>query len=81
MDTVVEDWLPRLLANGLDHFDVRRMLDGIDTRLPPHRIVRGLGDLAEARHDALGNHSCNNIATVVRPFVADWVADRLLEAS
>ena len=46
-----------------------------------HRIVRGLGDLAEARHDSLGNHSCNNIATVVRPFVADWVADRLLEAS
>ncbi len=46
-----------------------------------HRIVRGLGELAEARHDSAGNHSCNNLATVVRPFVADWVADRLLEAS
>jgi hypothetical protein len=28
-----------------------------------------------------GNHSCNNVAAVVRPAVADWVADRLEEVS
>lgn len=51
-----------------------------DTIIPVehgHRIAAALGDRAVTRHDPDGNHSCNNIATVVRPFVADWVADRL----
>ncbi len=42
-----------------------------------HRIVAGLGDRATARLEPDGNHSCNNLATVVRPAVADWVSDRL----
>lgn len=44
-----------------------------------HRIVAELGDRVTARLEPTGNHSCNNIATVVRPAVADWVADRLEE--
>jgi len=42
-----------------------------------HRIVAGLGGRATVRLEPDGNHSCNNLATVVRPAVADWVADRL----
>lgn len=42
-----------------------------------HRIAAGLGDRATVRLEPAGNHSCNNLATVVRPAVADWVADRL----
>ena len=51
-----------------------------DTIIPvdhAHRIAAALGGHVETRYDPDGNHSCNNIATVVRPFVADWVADRL----
>jgi 2,6-dihydroxypseudooxynicotine hydrolase len=42
-----------------------------------HRIVAALGDRATVRLEPDGNHSCNNLATVVRPVVADWVTDRL----
>ncbi len=42
-----------------------------------HRIVAVLGDRATLRLEPEGNHSCNNLATVVRPVVADWVTDRL----
>lgn len=42
-----------------------------------HRIAAALGDRATVRLEAGGNHSCNNLATVVRPAVADWVTDRL----
>jgi 2,6-dihydroxypseudooxynicotine hydrolase len=42
-----------------------------------HRIVAALGDRATVRLEPEGNHSCNNLATVVRPVVADWVTDRL----
>jgi 2,6-dihydroxypseudooxynicotine hydrolase len=42
-----------------------------------HRIVAGLGERVTARLEPDGNHSCNNLATVVRPVVADWVTDRL----
>lgn len=42
-----------------------------------YRIAAELGARAELGLYPLGNHSCNNIATVVRPRVADWVADRL----
>jgi dienelactone hydrolase len=45
-----------------------------------HRIVAALGDRATVRLEADGNHSCNNLATVVRPVVADWVTDRLRSA-
>jgi 2,6-dihydroxypseudooxynicotine hydrolase len=44
-----------------------------------HRIAARLGPRAQLRLEPDGNHSCNNLATVVRPFVADWVADRLSE--
>jgi alpha-beta hydrolase superfamily lysophospholipase len=46
-----------------------------------YRIVAALGDRATPRLEPSGNHSCNNVAVVVRPAVADWVADRLKEAS
>jgi 2,6-dihydroxypseudooxynicotine hydrolase len=42
-----------------------------------HRIVADLGTVADVRLEPAGNHSCNNVATTVRPAVADWVADRL----
>jgi alpha-beta hydrolase superfamily lysophospholipase len=42
-----------------------------------HRVVAALAGRATLHSDPVGNHSCNNIATVVRPLVADWVADRL----
>ena len=42
-----------------------------------HRIAAALGDRATVRLEPDGNHSCNNLATVVRPAVADWVTDRL----
>jgi 2,6-dihydroxypseudooxynicotine hydrolase len=42
-----------------------------------HRIAGVLGDRATVRLEPQGNHSCNNLATVVRPVVADWVLDRL----
>jgi dipeptidyl aminopeptidase/acylaminoacyl peptidase len=45
------------------------------------RIVAALGDRVTARLEPTGNHSCNNVAAVVRPAVADWVADRLEEVS
>jgi dienelactone hydrolase len=53
-----------------------------DTIIRPehaHRIAAALGDQATVRLEPEGNHSCNNLATVVRPAVADWVTDRLEE--
>jgi dienelactone hydrolase len=44
-----------------------------------HRISAALGDRATVRLEPHGNHSCNNLATVVRPAVADWVTDRIEE--
>jgi dienelactone hydrolase len=44
-----------------------------------HRIAGALGDRATVRLEPDGNHSCNNLATVVRPAVADWVTDRIEE--
>ena len=46
-----------------------------------HRIVADLGTVADVRLEPAGNHSCNNVATTVRPAVADWVADRLEDSS
>jgi 2,6-dihydroxypseudooxynicotine hydrolase len=48
---------------------------------PDHarRIAAALGDRATVRLEPEGNHSCNNLASVVRPAVADWVTDRLEE--
>jgi alpha-beta hydrolase superfamily lysophospholipase len=53
---------------------------GRDAVIPPHeahRIAAALGDRAEMWFEPEGNHSCNNLFSVVRPAVADWVADRL----
>jgi hypothetical protein len=41
------------------------------------RLLAALGNRATARLEPEGNHSCNNLATVVRPAVADRVTDRL----
>ncbi|HEX7188752.1 MAG TPA: alpha/beta fold hydrolase [Actinomycetes bacterium] len=42
-----------------------------------HRVAADLGDRATVRLEPTGNHSCNNLAVVVRPAVADWVCDML----
>jgi 2,6-dihydroxypseudooxynicotine hydrolase len=57
---------------------------GRDRVIPPreaHRIADALGDRAELRLEPEGSHSCNNLFSVVRPAVADWVADRLARRS
>jgi hypothetical protein len=48
--------------------------------IPPReaeRIATALGDRAHVWFEPDGNHACNNMFSVVRPAVADWVADRL----
>jgi 2,6-dihydroxypseudooxynicotine hydrolase len=53
---------------------------GRDRVVPPEhgeRIAAALGARAELRLEPEGTHSCNNLHTVVRPAVADWVCDRL----
>ena len=52
-----------------------------DTIIVPehaHRIATALGPRAELRLEPDGGHSCQNLAPVVRPLVADWVADHLI---
>jgi 2,6-dihydroxypseudooxynicotine hydrolase len=48
---------------------------------PEHarRIHEALRGRAELWLEPEGNHSCNNQFSVMRPAVADWVADRLVE--
>jgi 2,6-dihydroxypseudooxynicotine hydrolase len=46
-----------------------------------HRIISALPQNADVRLEREGNHSCNNVASIVRPAVADWVADRLAQVS
>lgn len=41
------------------------------------RIARDLGPLAELHVFEDGNHVCDNIPYRVRPFMADWLAERL----
>ena len=77
-DVTLDGVLERIEARVLV---VHGELDSIIPASHGHRIVHALGERADARLDPDGNHSCNNLATVVRPFVADWVADRLREAS
>ena len=51
-----------------------------DTIIPvqhAHRIAAALGPRARLQLEPDGGHSCQNLAPVVRPLVADWVADRL----
>jgi 2,6-dihydroxypseudooxynicotine hydrolase len=49
--------------------------------VPDHarRIHEALGGRAELWLEPDGNHACNNKYGVMRPAVADWVADRLTE--
>ncbi len=42
-----------------------------------HRIAAGLGPRVRMQLEPDGGHSCQNLAPVVRPLVADWVADHL----
>ena len=61
------------------HGEVDRVIDVRHA----HRVAAGLrhlGDRLTLRLEPEGNHSCNNLATVVRPAVADWVTDRLEDA-
>ena len=50
--------------------------------VPEHaqRISAALDGRAELWLEADGNHACNNKYAVIRPAVADWVADRVTEA-
>lgn len=45
-----------------------------------HRIAADLGPRATMQIWPDGNHSCNNLYPIVRPFVADWLRDRVEEA-
>lgn len=70
------------LRGTLDRLDVPVLVvhgarDSIISVAHAHRIIAELGDRAHPHLEPEGNHSCNNLATVVRPAVADWVADRL----
>jgi dipeptidyl aminopeptidase/acylaminoacyl peptidase len=70
------------LQGALDdlHAPVLVIHGGRDAVIPPNeanRIAAALGDRAEVWFEPEGNHSCNNLFSVVRPAVADWVADRL----
>ena len=76
-DVTLDGSLDRLTVPVLVvHGEQDRIID------PAHaaRIVAELGGPSErvqVRLEPTGNHSCNNLATVVRPAVADWVAHRL----
>ena len=50
--------------------------------VPEHaqRIKDALQERAELWFEPEGNHACNNMFSVMRPAVADWVADRVTEA-
>jgi 2,6-dihydroxypseudooxynicotine hydrolase len=68
-DTLQDLQAPVLVVHG-----------GQDTVIPPaeaDRIANALGDRADVWFEPEGNHSCNNMFSVIRPGVADWVADRL----
>jgi len=75
-DVSLEGVLARLPAPALV---VHGEQDQIIAASHARRIIAELGDRATARLEPEGNHSCNNLAVVVRPVVADWVADRLEE--
>ncbi len=72
------------LEGVLDRFDAPVLVlhGGRDTVIPPseyERIAADLGERADVWFEPEGNHSCNNLFSVVRPGVADWVADRVAE--
>lgn len=50
-------------------------------RVSDDRVAAGLGPLARVRIEPEGNHSCNNLHTIIRPAVADWLRDSLQEAA
>jgi pimeloyl-ACP methyl ester carboxylesterase len=72
-DVTLDGALGRLAAPTLVvHGDA----DGIIDVAHGDRIAAELGEVTYDRV-AGGTHSCNNIHTVIRPRVADWVADQL----
>ena len=77
-DVTLEAALPRLEVPVLV---VHGEHDPIIPVAHAQRIITQLGARAQARIEPDGNHSCNNLATIVRPAVADWVADSLKESA
>lgn len=73
-DVTLDGALDRLQVPVLVLHGERDTIIGVEHA---HRIAAALGDRATVRLEPDGNHSCNNLATVVRPAVADWVTDRL----
>ena len=76
-DVTLEQTLPAL------DVDVLILHGERDTIIPvsnAHRIAAALGDRPTVHIEPHGNHSCQNLHTVVRPMVADWVCDRLAAA-
>lgn len=70
------------LDGALDDLDAPVLVvhggrDGVIRPVEAERIVAALGPRAELRLEPEGNHSCNNLAPVIRPAVADWIADRI----
>jgi acetolactate synthase-1/2/3 large subunit len=73
------------LAGALEGLDVPVLVvhGAQDTVIPPGealRIVDALGARAELWLEPTGNHACNNLYAVMRPAVADWVAEQLTRA-
>lgn len=74
--------LDRVLAEL--HLPVLVVHGGRDPVIPvehAYRIAAGLGPRATVHIEPEGNHSCNNLHTIVRPFVADWLRVRIQEAA
>lgn len=67
---LLDDWtVPTLVVHG--------DADGVIPVEHGDRIATEIGSAATFDRVPGGSHSCNNLHTVVRPRVADWVADRL----
>jgi alpha-beta hydrolase superfamily lysophospholipase len=67
------------LPRGVPALVVHGARDPIIPVRHAHRIAGELGSDVTLRVEPEGNHSCNNLHTVIRPFVADWIRDRIRE--
>jgi len=74
------------LADVLPRIEVPTLVlhGGSDPVVPvehAHRIAAGLGGVADLMVHPEGGHSCQNLHTLVRPAVGDWVRDAVLASA
>ena len=73
-DVTLDGWLDRLqVPVYVLHGERDRIIDPANA----HRIAAALGERATVHLEPEGGHSCQNLSTIVRPAVADWVTERL----